>query len=174
MLGRKWINWKSALVVKIDVLFSSFAKIKPIPTEEDFMGKWKPLRFILHILVGTAMALMLTGCGLETKTLPEFYGKELDEVSKIVIWDGSTGYKKKITDKALIDKFLNTIKEIKFIPEENQEKRVGWRYSINLYEKDKRTFQFTLNEVEGHYYYTEPDIHPIVDYVYKNLDVKVE
>ncbi|CEG25666.1 hypothetical protein [Bacillus sp. B-jedd] len=137
-------------------------------------AKRKPVGIILRILVGTAMALMLAGCGLETKTLPEFYGKDLDEVSKIVIWDGSTGYKKKITDKAMIDKFLNTINEIKFIPEENQEKRVGWRYSINLYEKDKRTLQFTLNEVDGHYYYTEPDIHPIVDEFYKNLDVKEE
>lgn len=137
-------------------------------------AKRKPLGIILLILVGTAIAIMLAGCGLETKTLPEFYEKDLDEVSKIVIWDGSTGYKKKITDKAMIDKFLNTIKEIKFIPEENQEKRVGWRYSINLYEKEKRTFQFTLNEVDGDYYYTEPDIHPIVDEFYKNLEVKEE
>ena len=36
----------------------------------------------------------LVGCGLETKTLPEFYEKDLDDVTKIVIVGGTTGYKK--------------------------------------------------------------------------------
>ncbi|RHW41750.1 hypothetical protein D1B31_07595 [Neobacillus notoginsengisoli] len=120
------------------------------------------------------VAFILAGCGLETKTLPEFYENDLDGVTRIVIWDGSTGYKKTMTDKALIEEFLNKMKDIKFIPEENQEERTGWRYSINLYEKGKRTFQFTLNKVNNHYYYTEPDLHPIVDEFYKNLNVKEE
>ncbi len=36
------------------------------------------------------------------------------------------------------------------------------------------TFSFSLNEVNDNYYYTEPDIHPIVDEFYKNLDVQEE
>lgn len=119
--------------------------------------------------------LVLPGCGLKTKTLPEFYEKDLDEVTKIVIVDGSTGYKKVVTDSAVIKEFLDSIKDIKFIPEENQEKdRVGWRYSINLFQSNDETFQFGLTEVNENYYYTEPDIHPIVDTFYQSLDIKEE
>ncbi|WP_245827602.1 hypothetical protein [Paenisporosarcina indica] len=74
----------------------------------------------------------------------------------------------------MIKDFLKQIKDIKFIPEENQEKREGWRYSITLFQDDEQTFQFGLTEVNDHYYYTEPDIHPIVDDFYKNLDVQEE
>jgi hypothetical protein len=67
-------------------------------------------------------------------------------------------------------KFLSKIKEIKFIPEENQEPRNGFRYSIALFQEGELTFSFTLTEVNGHYYYTEPDLFPIVDNFYKTLD----
>ncbi|WP_235846866.1 hypothetical protein [Neobacillus soli] len=127
-------------------------------------------------LMGLILLLMLTlvGCGLETKTLPEFYEGDFGHVTKIAIVDGSTGYKKTITDHVVINEFLAQIKEIKFIPQENQEARSGWRYSINLFQDGKEPFQFTLTQVNDDYYYTEPDIHPIVDDFYKNLDVQEE
>lgn len=118
--------------------------------------------------------LITTGCGLETKTIPEFYEKNLDEITKIVIVDGSTGYKKTITDSLVIKEFLDKIKDIKFIPEKNQEDRVGWRYSITFFQDKVETFQFGLTQVNEHYYYTNPDIHPIVDDFYKSLDIKEE
>ena len=34
------------------------------------------------------------------------------------------------------------IKDIKFIQDENQEKRKGWRYSFTLFQDDEQTFQF--------------------------------
>lgn len=117
---------------------------------------------------------LLTGCGLETKTLPEFYEKELDDVTKIQILDGSTGAKKVIHDKEVINDFLSEIKDIKFIPEENQGDRSGFRYGIALYQEEENIFSFSLNEVDDNYYYTEPDIHPIVDDFYKNLEVVEE
>lgn len=116
----------------------------------------------------------LTGCGLETKTLPEFYEKNLDDVSKIEVLDGSTGYKKVISDKKVIEDFIEEIKNIKFVPEENQEEREGFRYSISLFQDEEIAFSFTLNKVNGNYYYTEPDIYPIVDNFYKILHVKEE
>ena len=116
----------------------------------------------------------LTGCGLETKTLSEFYEKELDDVTEIHILDGSTGYEKVINDKKIIDDFLSEIKDIKFIPEENQEDRMGFSYGIGFYQDEENTFSFTLNEVNGNYYYTEPDIHPIVDDFYKSLEIEEE
>lgn len=112
---------------------------------------------------------LLTGCGLETKTLTEFYKNDLEDVTKIQVQDGGTGYSKITTDKKVIDEFLSEIKGVQFIPEENQEDRAGFLYSITLYEDEQMTFIFTENEVTDFYYYTEPDIYPIVDSFYKNI-----
>lgn len=120
------------------------------------------------------IAFALAGCGLETKTLSQFYEKDLDDVNKIVIVDGSTGNKKTVTENEVIKEFLTEIKDIKFIPDENQEKRVGWRFSITLFQDDKPAFQFGLSEVNENYYNTEPDIYPIVENLYENLDVQEE
>jgi hypothetical protein len=126
------------------------------------------------------VVMMLVGCSnvgtnsLETKTLTQFYKKDLQNVSKIVIVDGSTGYKKTIDENTVIEDFLDEIKDIKFIPEDNQEGKVGWRYSITLSQDDEYTFQFGLTQVNDHYYLTEPDIYPIVDNFYKTVDVQEE
>lgn len=126
------------------------------------------LIFVFTMLIG------LAGCGLETKTLPEFYGGNIEKVTKIVILDGSTGYKKTVKDKKVIDDFLKEIKDIKFIPEANQEKQVGYRYSITFFEDGKKTFQFTPIEINDDYYYSKPDIHPFLDSFYEKLEVKEE
>ena len=118
--------------------------------------------------------VLLTGCGLETKTLTEFYKNNLEDVTKIQVQDGSTGYSKIITDKKVISEFLSEIKDVQFIPEENQEDRAGFLYSITLYEDEQMTFIFTENYVTDYYYNTEPDIYPIVDSFYKNLKVEEE
>jgi len=118
--------------------------------------------------------VLLTGCGLETKTFKEFYKNDLEDVTKIQVQDGSTGYSKTITDKKVIGEFLSEIKDVQFIPEENQEDRDGFLYAITLYEGEQMTFIFTENEVTDYYYYTEPDIYPIVDSFYKNLKVEEE
>ena len=117
---------------------------------------------------------LLTGCGLETKTFTEFYKNDLEDVTKIQVQDGSTGYSKITTDKKVIGEFLSKIKDVQFIPEENQEDRTGFLYFITLYQDEEMTFIFTLNEVNDYYYYTEPDIYPIVDSFYKNLKVEEE
>ena len=118
--------------------------------------------------------VLLTGCGLETKTFTEFYKNDLEEVTKIQVQDGNTGYSKIITDKKVIGEFLSEIKDVQFIPEKNQEDRAGFLYAITLYEGEQMTFIFTENEVTDYYYYTEPDIYPIIDSFYKNLKVEEE
>ncbi|GGB44463.1 hypothetical protein [Fictibacillus barbaricus] len=128
-----------------------------------------------HILVFSFFLIFLkTGCGLETKTLPQFYEKDLADVSKIVIVDGNTGYKKTITDNIIIEDFLGDIKDIKFILDENQKARDGFIYSITLFQDDEETFQFGLTQVNDYYYHTEPDIYPIVDEFYTDLNNKEE
>ena len=123
--------------------------------------------------------VLLTGCRLETKSFTEFYNNNLEDVTKIQIHNGSTGpietaKSKIITDEKLIDEFLNEIKDVQFIPQENQEDREGYLYAITLFEGEQMTFIFTENEVTDYYYYTEPDIYPIVNSFYNNLKVEEE
>lgn len=118
--------------------------------------------------------IILSGCGLETKTLLQFHDGDLSDTSKIVILDGNTGYQKTIEDKEVIDHFLNDIKDIKFVPEENQSPRDGFNYSIILYQNEEESFHFGLTKVNDNYYYTTPDILPIVDEFYTNLNIKEE
>ncbi|MGM9949442.1 MAG: hypothetical protein ACI33P_04920 [Lysinibacillus sp.] len=120
------------------------------------------------------LLVIVTGCSLETTTLPQFYEEDVKNVSKIVILDGSTGAQKTIEDKKAIDDFLNSIKDIQFIPDENQEPRDGFTYAITLHQDGKNPFTFGPTYVNDHYYHTEPDILPIIDDFYTNLELKVE
>ena len=124
------------------------------------------LSFLLSIL------LLLSGCGLETKTFEGFYEKDLNDVSKIGIVDGSTGYEVTTTDNEKIQDFINEIKSIKFVPDDNQEMRDGFRYSITFFENDEQTFQFGTTQINGNYYHTEPDIHPIVDDFFTTIELE--
>ncbi|WP_240254783.1 hypothetical protein [Fredinandcohnia quinoae] len=96
----------------------------------------------------------------------------MSKVTKIAIVDGSTGYQKTIEDNKVINDFLNDIKDIKFIPDENQESRSGLDYGISLHQNGEETFHFALTRVNGHYYHTEPAIYPIVDEFYTTLTIE--
>lgn len=130
--------------------------------------KNKGLLFLLFFTI------FLGGCGLETKTLSQFYEKNLEDVTKITILDGNTGYSKIITDKTVIEGFLDDIKDIKFIPDKNQEDRSGFNYGIVFFQDEEENFSFSLTSIDNHYYHTKPDIYPIVDNFYRNLPVKEE
>ncbi|MBB6447986.1 hypothetical protein [Bacillus benzoevorans] len=110
----------------------------------------------------------------KTKSLEEFYkDAKIENVDKVIIQDGSTGASKTITKQEQIDEFLSLIKDIEFTPQDSQEKRAGWRYGVALFDGE-REFKFTLSEISNTYYDSNPDIHPIVDDFYKNLDVQEE
>lgn len=119
--------------------------------------------------------LLLSACSNgKTQSLEEFYkDAKIEIVDKINIQDGSTGYSKTITDQEQIDEFLSLINEIVFTPQENQEKREGWRYGITLFDEEKQ-FKFTLNQIDNTYYDSNPDIYPIVDNYYKQLEIVEE
>lgn len=108
----------------------------------------------------------------KTQSFAEFYqDADIENVDKVIIQDGSTGYSKTITNSKQIDEFLALIDEIEFTPQENQEKRDGWRYGITLFEGEKE-FKYTLSQIDDIYYDSNPDIHPIVDNYYKQLDIE--
>lgn len=126
----------------------------------------------LLLLIGISIGgcTNLESKNLEVKTFTELYEKELQDVSKIVILD--SGLKKTILDRTIIEDFLAEIKEIKFIPEDNQEGKVGGRYSIIIFDEDDYEFMFWLTNINGVHYYTDPDIHRIVHDFYQNLDIQ--
>ncbi len=100
---------------------------------------------------------------LEVKTLPQLYDNDLNSVSKITILDGNSGAQKITEEKKVIDDFLNRFNDIQFIPDENQEPRSRFNYTITLYQDEEDPFTFNPTHVNNHYYDTEPDILPIMD-----------
>jgi hypothetical protein len=127
------------------------------------------------ILILLVSLYLLSACENEKmQPLEEFYkDAKIESVDKVIIQDGSTGASKTIIQQERIGEFLALIKDIKFTPQENQEKREGWRYGIALFDGEKE-FKFTLNEIDTTYYDSNPDIHPIVDNYYNQLDVVEE
>ena len=117
--------------------------------------------------------LLLSACSNgKTQSLEEFYNDaKIENVDKVIIQDGSTGYSKTITNQEQIGEFLSLINEIEFTPQENQGNREGWRYGITLFDKE---FKFNLNEIDISYYDSNPDIHTIVDSYYKQLEIVKE
>lgn len=116
---------------------------------------------------------IVTACKeVKTKYLEEFYkDAKIENIDKVIIQDGTTGASKVITEREHIDEFLSLIKDIEFTPQDNQEKREGWRYGITLFDNE-REFTFTLNEIGDTYYDTNPDIHLVVDNYYKQLEIE--
>jgi len=106
---------------------------------------------------------LLTACGLETETFSQLYNEDLGEVTEIVILDGTTGREKTIAEKEEVERFLEDVKDIKFIPNEDQSSSEGYRYRISLFRDEEKTFETDLREVNNHQYHTEPDMFPIVD-----------
>lgn len=118
--------------------------------------------------------ILLTSCEeTEDQSLKGFYKKDLGDVTQIEITDGSTGYQKTVSDPTFIQNFLEEIQNVQFIRAENQEEKEGFTYSITL-SQEAYTFSFALNYVNDRYYYTEPDLYPIVDLYYKNLNIPEE
>ena len=119
--------------------------------------------------------LLLSACSNgKTQSLEGFYkDAKIENVDKVIIQDGSTGYSKTITNQEQIVEFLSLIKEIEYTPQDNQEKRDGWRYGITLFDGEKE-FTFTLNQIDNTYYDSNPDIRPIVDNYYKQLEIVEE
>ena len=117
--------------------------------------------------------LLLSACSNgKTQSLEEFYNDaKIENVDKVIIQDGSTGYSKTITNQEQIGEFLSLINEIEFTPQENQVNREGWRYGITLFDKESK---FNLNEIDITYYDTNPDINTIVDKYYKQLEIVKE
>lgn len=113
---------------------------------------------------------LLVGCSnLKTETFKQLYKKDLNNVSKIEILNGTTGEKKSIIDKTVINKFLDEMKDIKFVPDRDQSDRKGYRYSVTLYDKNGKSFSFTSTEFNGHYYHSDNDVIKAMDNLFHGI-----
>lgn len=129
------------------------------------LTKYKLLTIMLSLF-------LLAACSTKTRSLERFYTNEhIKNVDKVILTDGSTGYTKTITSQEEIDTLLTRIKDIEFSPQAYQEKRVGWRYGIRLFDGNKE-FNITLDQIGNTYYDSNPDIFPIIDNYYKTLEVE--
>jgi hypothetical protein len=89
---------------------------------------------------------------LRSKRLIEFYQGDITKVNHIEIRSGSTGELVTITDKQKVQDWISRVEHIEFIPDTNQEKRVGYLYFVDLFEGNERKLRFSPTDVEGHYY----------------------
>ncbi len=122
-----------------------------------------------RVFMALLCCTFLSGCGLEPTTIEKEYEGSLDQVTKIEIVDGSTGELVFTEEKEEINQFIYEIKEIVFNPDENQEKREGFLYSIHFYENSERTFHFSLNTIGDHYYETEPELKIMVEQFFHEI-----
>lgn len=138
----------------------------------------------VKIVAGCLVAVILILTGLFVKeewmvesevfkpkaTEPTTISKTFDHgdfstISKIVIMDGSTGDREMTTNQEVIQNFLDKVKDITYIPQKDQSLRTGFSYSVSLFERDEKVYSFSLQSlspVRG-YFYTEPDMRPILD-----------
>ncbi|TQR26665.1 hypothetical protein C7Y47_24290 [Lysinibacillus sphaericus] len=127
-------------------------------------------KFLLLILL-VSLFLVSACTNGKTQSLETFYkDTKIEKIDKVVIQDGSTGASKTITKQEQINDFISLIKDIKYTPQDNQETRVGWKYGITLFDSERK-FKFTLSEIDNTYYDSNPDIYPIVENYYKQLEI---
>jgi len=132
------------------------------------------MKKLLFLILLVSLFLVSACSNGKTQSLEAFFkDAKIESIDKMIIQNGSTGASKTITKQEQINEFVSLIKDIKFTPLDIQEKRVGWRYGITLFDSE-REFKFTLSEIDNTYYDTSPDINPIVDNYYKQLEIVEE
>lgn len=109
-------------------------------------------KFYLGLLGMMLILLFILGCSkLEPMTFEEIYSGDLSAVTKIEIRHGN-GELKEITDKTIINPWLDSIKDIIFEPSTNQEGQVGFLYNVDLFEGDMLTLSFSTTQINDFYY----------------------
>ncbi|WP_066507623.1 hypothetical protein [Abyssisolibacter fermentans] len=74
----------------------------------------------------------------------EFYPKDVSNITKIEICNGSTGEDRFITEKEQIVKFIEFYSQLKFEKMKEQSDSVGWSYSITFFENNEEIFSAVL------------------------------
>ncbi len=109
-------------------------------------------KLYLKLLSTMLIILILTGCTKpEPVTLEQIYPGKLLEVSKIEIRHGN-GELKEITDKSVINPWIDSVKDIVFEPSTNQDGKVGYLYNVMLFEGIELKLSFSTTQINDLYY----------------------
>ncbi|NOU99056.1 hypothetical protein [Paenibacillus planticolens] len=113
----------------------------------------------IHFVIFFVIAVLLTACkpneqpsALTSKKLYELYPGDLAKVDTIEIRSGSTGELKTFTEPDQIQPWIQNVREISFVPDPNQEGRVGFLFSVSFFENKQVKFSFTTNSSGSNYY----------------------
>lgn len=121
---------------------------------------------LLKKFIAFLLLILVVGCEsdsvvLKPTTLSNEYPGDISNVDKVELVDGSSGERKIINDKIVVQEWLNQIKDIELTPHENQEEKTGYLFRMALYEGEQKNFEFLsflLNDVyyETNHEFVEP------------------
>ncbi|QOY38409.1 hypothetical protein AWH56_013255 [Anaerobacillus isosaccharinicus] len=107
----------------------------------------------------------------QTKTFAKMYPAELADVTQLEIRRGD-GEVKMITDLQLIGNLFQKIRDLPFVPDEDQEGGVGFLYAVKIYEQSELTFTFTTNKINGYYYKSNEIVNSALEQLFKEDNSK--
>ncbi|MDU0328954.1 MULTISPECIES: hypothetical protein [Paenibacillus] len=120
------------------------------------------------------VCISLTGCNdgkpiteLKPITLAELYPGDVKSIDQIELVDGSSGESKTVSNNEEIKTIIKNIKDIKLIPDTNQEGRTGWLFRLKFYEKSNVKLDFTPHHMNGIYYENNSELTLILKQLYK-------
>ncbi|THF72719.1 hypothetical protein [Cohnella fermenti] len=116
----------------------------------------------MRMLMSLIIVVLLAACqgngsrpdaaSLMPITLEKAYAGNIGDVDRLELLDGSTGERKLVNDREAVQEWIGRIKGIELVPEADQQGRVGYLFSVGLYEGDEKTFGFLPSEINGIYY----------------------
>lgn len=121
----------------------------------------------LKKFIAFLILLFVVGCEsdsivLKPTTLSNEYPGNISNVDKVELVDGSSGERKIVADKIVVQEWLNQIKDIELMPDENQEGKVGYLFRMALYEGEQNKFEFYSFSLNNVYYETNQEfVEPI-------------
>lgn len=93
-----------------------------------------------------------------------------DEITKIEVVNGNNGEHKTITNSENINSWIDKVRKIKFVRDENQEERAKvllYPYSLKAYHDDKEIGDFTVLKFKGIYYEGNPEFNKQVEELFE-------
>ncbi|WP_123039389.1 hypothetical protein [Cohnella candidum] len=99
-----------------------------------------------------------TPVDLNPITLAQAYPGDILKTDRIELLDGSTGETRTVEDPAAIREWLTAIKNIRLIPDDNQEGRAGYRFGIQLFQGEELKLGFIPNSVQNVYYESNEEL----------------
>lgn len=127
-------------------------------------------KLYLKLLSMMLIILILTGCTKpEPVTLEQIYPGKLLKVSKIEIRHGN-GELREITDKSVINPWIDSVKDIVFEPSTNQDGKVGYLYNVMLFEGVELKLSFSTTQINDVYYKENVQILEKLHLLYNEKD----